>query len=159
MLSVSLAPQFPVPPLRIVPLLTELLTPLCSEESQERKVVSLTGPASSPFLFTRYVRPLTVSVEQHLSGHGAKMFASLWSSQSPPGDRSGAPASRRVGVCELPPEWSSTGGCGARIPQWTYNSTTGHCQPFWYSGCGATSNLHSNERKCRLQCSHQHSGG
>ena len=130
-----------------------------SEDSQERKVVSLTGPASSPFLFTSYVRPLTLPVEQHLSQHGAKLFASLWSSHASPPPSS--PPTRRPGVCELPPEWGSGGGggCGARIPQWTYNSSTGHCQAYWYSGCGATNNLYSNERKCRLQCSHGHTGG
>ena len=130
------------------------------EESDEsvvgRRVWSLPGPASSPFLFTSYVRPLTVRLEDHLSQHGAKLFATLWSRHSTP---PASPPARRRGVCLLPAEWGGGGGCGGRIPQWTYNSRTGQCETYWYSGCGATNNLFSNERKCRLQCSGRQSGG
>ena len=115
----------------------------------ERRVV-----VSSPFLFTTYVRPLTLSVEQHLSQHGATLFAAIWSQHSPPPPPS--PPARRRGVCELPAEWGS--GCGGRIPQWTFNRRSGECESYWYSGCGATKNLFSNERKCRLQCSPNTSG-
>ena len=126
----------------------------------ESRVLSLTGPSSSPFLFTSYVRPLSPSVEHHLSHHGANLFASLWSSHSPPASAaSPPPAARRPAECLLPPEWGSGGWCGARVPQWTFSSSTGQCQSYWYSGCGATSNLFSNERNCRLHCSSGHSGG
>ena len=32
------------------------------------------------------------------------------------------------------------------------------CLPYWFSGCGATQNLFSNERSCRAQCEHTSKG-
>ena len=53
-------------------------------------------------------------------------------------------------VCTLPPTWGSS--CQDTIPQWTFNSSLEKCVPYWFSGCGATQNLFSNEKKCRDHC-------
>ena len=117
-----------------------------------RQILTKTTP--SPFLFTAHI-PSHHAVEEQLKAGGAKLFAQLWSSHS--SDSPGLPRQRSP-VCAYPPVWRTGPGCEARIPQWTFNSSSGLCQSFWYSGCGASENLFSNEDKCRLKCPHDLNG-
>ena len=123
-----------------------------------RQILTKTTP--SPFLFTAHIRPVPHAVEEQLRAGGAKLFAKLWSSHSSDSAISqplGLP-SQRSPVCAYPPVWRTGPGCEARIPQWTFNSSSGLCQSFWYRGCGASENLFSNEDKCRLTCPHDING-
>ena len=117
----------------------------------------LTKPTPSPFLFTAHIRPVSQAVEEQLREGGAKLFAQLWSSHSS-STISDRPGLQRSPVCDYPPVWRTGPGCEARIPQWTFNSSAGLCQSYWYGGCGASENLFSNEDKCRLTCPHDPSG-
>ena len=121
-----------------------------------RQIVTKTTP--SPFLFTAHISPLSGKVEEQLRQGGAGLFSELWSSHSPASASSAVPGGPRSPVCSYPPVWRTGPGCEARIPQWTFNSTSGLCQSYWYGGCGASENLFSNEDKCRLTCPHGENG-
>ena len=120
-----------------------------------RQILTKTTP--SPFLFTAHIRPVSQAVEEQLREGGAKLFAKLWSSHSSSAI-SNQLGLQRSPVCDYPPVWRTGPGCEARIPQWTFNSSSGLCQSYWYGGCGASENLFSNEDKCRLTCPHDPSG-
>ena len=121
-----------------------------------RQIMTKTTP--SPFLFTAHIRPVSRAVEEELRAGGANLFAKLWSSHSSDSAVSDPPSLKRSPVCSYPPVWRTGPGCTARIPQWTFNSSSGLCQSYWYGGCGASENLFSNEDKCRQMCPHDQNG-
>ena len=104
-------------------------------------------PPPSPFLYTTHIRPISAEVKKYLLTRGAKLFASMWTSYS---HEDVSTDYSYDASCRLPPSWGSS--CKDTIPQWTFNSSLGKCLPYWFSGCGATQNLFSNERKCRIHC-------
>ena len=64
-------------------------------------------------------------------------------------------------ICHLPPEVDTpvARACDSQIPQRTHHPLTGYCVPYYYSSCGATQNLFSNEMECREVCPPRDSGG
>ena len=114
-------------------------------------------PPPSPFLFTRYIRPISSQVKSFLLSHNAKLFASIWAAYSTE-ILPGVSHAKSESDCLLPPSWTSKCSDSVKIPQWTFNSSLDMCQPYWYNGCGATSNLFSNEKACKTQCRKEREG-
>lgn len=44
------------------------------------------------------------------------------------------------------------GECNERIPQFYYNTQTGICEAFEYSGCGGNTNRFESKEQCDRQC-------
>ena len=47
------------------------------------------------------------------------------------------------------------GPCGAFLPSWFFNSTSGQCQDFVYGGCGGNDNRFCTEEECHYICKGQ----
>lgn len=52
-------------------------------------------------------------------------------------------------VCDLP---TSMGDCDNWELKWSYNSTGGHCEQFYYGGCGGNENRFNTEEDCSARC-------
>lgn len=55
-------------------------------------------------------------------------------------------------ICHLPPV---PGPCRGRFRHYAYNSATGTCQPFTYSGCGGNPNNFKTVEECQQVCQQQ----
>nr|UMA82725.1 conotoxin precursor conkunitzin [Conus ebraeus] len=51
--------------------------------------------------------------------------------------------------CTLQP---SSGTCPGYFPRWFYNSASGQCQRFIYSGCKGNANNYLSEEECHQAC-------
>ena len=52
-------------------------------------------------------------------------------------------------ICKLP---STSGDCQASIPKLFFNSSSGRCESFIYSGCGGNGNQFEHLSDCIKQC-------
>ncbi|KAM7540797.1 hypothetical protein Aperf_G00000044610 [Anoplocephala perfoliata] len=54
-----------------------------------------------------------------------------------------------ISVCRLPRE---RGNCGAYLQRWGFDSTSGKCIQFIYSGCGGSANNFETKEACEQKC-------
>ena len=57
-----------------------------------------------------------------------------------------------VSVCDMP---KAEGACNGAFPRYFYNSKTGHCEAFEYSGCLGNQNRFLTMNECTNRCAHK----
>ncbi|CAL8068462.1 unnamed protein product [Orchesella dallaii] len=63
-----------------------------------------------------------------------------------------APPQRNNNPCLLPPHQKGKPACLALLHRFTFNSTTGECENYFYGGCYGTENIYDSMEQCYKTC-------